>query len=84
MNETENIQNQKTEAETRQLEINTILNLAANVGDEQTLRAICEVMDWDYEELKGEIDKLHEEQNTADAKALLEGVVPDDDSVVVE
>ena len=77
-NETENISNAKTEAETRQIEINTILNVAVNVGDEQTLKAICEVMDWDYEELQGQIDKMNEAQNTADAKALLEGVVTDE------
>lgn len=77
-NDTENIQNEKVKAETRQLEVNTILNIAANVGDEQTLKAICEVMDWDYEELKGEVEKLKEEQSTADAKAKLEGVVTDE------
>lgn len=77
-NETENIQNAKTEAETRQIEVNTILNVAANVGDEQTLKALCEVLDWDYEELQGEVEKLKEEQSTADAKAVLEGVVTDE------
>lgn len=77
-NETENIQNAKVEAETRQIEINTILNVAANVGDEQTLKAICEVLEWDFDELQGQIEKLKEEQNTANAKAVLEGVVTDE------
>lgn len=77
-NETENIQNEKTKAETKQIEVNTILNIAANVGDEQTLRALCEVMEWDFEELQGQIEKLNEEQNTADAMATLEGVVTDE------
>lgn len=77
-NETENIQNEKAKAETRQIEVNTILNIAVNVGDEQTLKALCEIMDWDYEELKGQVDKMREEQDTADAKALLEGVETDD------
>ena len=74
-NETENIQNEKIKAETQQIQVNTILNVAANVGDDQTLKAICEVMDWDYKELQGEVEKLKEEQNTADARAMLEGVV---------
>ena len=78
-NETENISNAKIEAEIRQIEINTILNVAVNVGDEQTLKAICEVMDWDFKELQGQIEKLSEEQNTANAKALLEGVVTDEE-----
>lgn len=77
-NDTENIQNEKTEAETQQVKVNTILNIAANVGDEQTLKALCEVMDWDFEELQGQVEKLKEEQNLADARNTLEGVVADD------
>ena len=77
-NETENIANEKVKAEAQQIRINTILNVAANVGDEQTLRAICDELDLDYEELKGQVEKMNEEKNTADAKALLEGVVTDE------
>lgn len=78
-NETECIANEKTRAETKQLEVNTILNVAANVGDEQTLKAICEVMDWDFEELQGQLEQLKEEQATANAKKTLEGAVIDDE-----
>lgn len=74
-NETENIQNAKIEAEIKQLEINTILNIAANVGDEKALEAICSIMEWDYDELKGQVDKLKEEENTTNARDMLEGVV---------
>ena len=77
-NEQENVQNAKTEAETQQIRINTILNIAANVGDEQTLKAICDEMDWDFDELKGELDKINEPQNTLDAMTTLEGVVTDE------
>lgn len=77
-NETENIQNDKVAAETRQIEVNTILNMAANVGDEQTLKALCEVQEWDYEELKDQVEKMREEQNLATAKTTLEGVVTDE------
>ena len=76
-NETENIENEKAKAETKQIEVNTILNIAANVGDEQTLKALCEVMDWDFEGLKSQIENLKEEQNTAAAKAALDAVVTD-------
>lgn len=75
VNETENIANEKIKAETKQLEVNTILNAAANIGDEQTVKALCEVLDLDYEELKDQIEKIKEEQNTADAKATLQDVV---------
>ena len=77
-NETENIANEKIKAETQQIRINTILNVAANVGDEQTLKAICDELDLDYEEIKGQVEKMNAGQSTADAKALLEGVVTDE------
>jgi SPP1 family phage portal protein len=74
-NEQENVQNAKTEAEAQQIRINTILNIAANVGDEQTLTAICEEMDWDFDDLK---DQLEEQNDTMTAMATLEGVVTDE------
>ena len=77
-NETENIANEKVKAETKQIEVNTVLNVAANVGDEQTLKALCEVMEWDYEELKEQVEKMQEGQNTANAQAILEGVMTDE------
>lgn len=76
-NETENIANDKIKAETQQIEINTILNVAVNIGDEQTLKLICEQLDLDFEEMKGQLEKLQEEKNTADAKDALNNIVPD-------
>lgn len=73
-NEQENVQNAKAEAETQQIRINTILNIAANVGDEQTLKAICDEMDWDFDELKDQL----EQNDPDDALATLEGVVTDE------
>lgn len=77
-NETENIQNAKIKAETQQIRINTILNVATNVGDEQTLKAICDELDLDYEELKDQVEKMNESKSTANARATLEGVVTDE------
>jgi hypothetical protein len=74
-NEQENILNAKTEAETQQIKVNTILNVAANVGDEQTLKAICEELDWDFDEVQEQVEKLNEDRNTLDAMNTLEGVV---------
>lgn len=73
-NETENITNAKIEAETKQLEINTILNIAANVGDEQTLKALCDIMEWDFEELQGAIKRQQEEDDLAAAQSALDGI----------
>ena len=78
-NETENIANEKTKAETKQVEINTILNAAAVIGDEKTLQLICEELDIDFEEIKGELEKLKEEQNLIDTKKTLEGVIVDEE-----
>lgn len=77
-NETENIANEKVKAETKQIEVNTVLNVAANVGDEQTLKALCEVMEWPFEELKDQVEKMQEGQNTANAQAILEGMMTDE------
>ena len=78
-NEQETIQNAKTEADTRQVEVNTILNVAANIGEEKALEAICTVMDWDYDELSSELKKRQEEaQSTANAQAILDGVIVDE------
>ena len=76
-NKTENAQNAKVEAETRQIEVNTILNAAANIGDEKTLQALCDVMEWDYEEIQRALQKQAEEGLTA-AQNTLDGVVPED------
>ena len=81
-NESENIANEKTKAETKQIEINTILNAAAVIGDEKTLQMICEELDIDFEEVKGELEKLKEAQNLVDAKGTLNNVIPEDEPVV--
>lgn len=78
-NETENIQNAKTEAETKQVEINTILNAATVIGDEKTLQLICESLDIDYEEIKDQVEEIQEEQKLKEAKKTLEGVLTDDE-----
>lgn len=78
-NEQEDAQNAKTEAETQQIRINTILNVAANVGDEQTLKAICEEMDWDFDELEGQLEQMNESKDTLNAMATLGGVVTDEE-----
>ena len=78
-NESENISNAKIEAETRQIEVNTVLNVAAQIGDEKALQAICDIMEWDFEELQGELEKLKGEQNTANAQSILDGIQTEED-----
>lgn len=77
-NEQENAQIAQIEAQTEQLKINTILNVATVIGDEEALKAICGILDLDFEELQGQLEKLNEERNTAEAINALEGVVTDE------
>ena len=74
-NDTENIANDRIKAEIKQIQVNTILNVAANIGDEEALKAICEVLDLDFKELKGQLEKMQEEQNLAQAQNALEGAI---------
>jgi SPP1 family phage portal protein len=85
-NESENISNEKIKAETKQVVINTILNVAERIGEEKAVQLICEELDIDFEEIKDELEKRKEEQNLADAKKTLEGDVIDeeDDDEIVE
>ena len=77
-NESENISNEKIKAETKQIVVNTILNVAAQIGEEKAVQLICEEFDIDFEEIKSELEKRKEEQNLADAKTTLEGVNVDE------
>lgn len=56
-NEQENATIEKTDAEKKQVEINTLLSLQSIIGDEQTIRMICDVLDIDYYKIKDQIPK---------------------------
>jgi len=75
-NAKENAEIEKIEAETEGVRLNNILNVAAQIGDEEALKAICDVLELDFDELKGQVEKLNEEQNTANAQALLNNTAP--------
>ena len=82
-NETDNATIKQTEASTRQIEINTILNVATYMDDETILKEICRVLDIDYEEVK---DKLPEKTEIApeSAEDTLNSIVPDDEGDIDE
>lgn len=77
-NEQENVQNDYTRAQTKQLEVNTVLNAAAQIGDEATLSALCAVLDLDPEEIKAQLDEAAQDAPEA-AQATLAQVVTDDE-----
>lgn len=78
-NQQENAQIAQIEAQTEQIRINNILSAATMIGDEETLKGICGVLDLDFDEVKGQLEKLNEPQNTADAQDTLDSVVTDDE-----
>ena len=78
-NDSENIASAKVEAETEQIRINTILNVAMIIGDDEALRLICEELDLNFDALKSQVEKLKEEQNLNDAQNVLYNVVVEDE-----
>lgn len=54
-NASDNAQIYKTEAETKQIEINTILGLHGVIDDKNVIKSICDVLEVDYEEVKNNI-----------------------------
>ena len=69
-NASDNAQIEKTEAETQQIKINTILDLASRIDDESILRLICEVIDLDFDDIKARIEK----NSVADLNAASEAL----------
>lgn len=56
-NATDNASIKKIEADTRAVEINTLLNLASKLDNDTVMKMICEQLDIDYEEIKDKLPK---------------------------
>lgn len=66
-NAADNAQIALTEAQTRQVQVNTLLSLLTQAPSEQVRKDLCTVMDWDYEDIK---DKFPDDP-TEDAQRAL-------------
>lgn len=75
-NAQENAQIELTEAQVRQTEINTILNVASILNDETIIKAICDWLDIDYEEIKDKLPK-NEGENTKETQKVLDNINTD-------
>jgi len=74
-NEQENAQNAYTEAQEQQTRINTLLAVAAYLDNETLMKAIAELLDLDWEEIKNKIPDPNEAENALkDAQGALDGV----------
>ena len=75
-NAQENAQIGLVEAQTRQAEITTLLNLAPQLDNETLMQLICEQLDIDYEEIKNKLPDPDEAKNEMmAAQTGLNGVV---------
>ena len=74
-NASENATIEKTDAETQQIRLNSLLNVASVLDDETILMSICEILDLDYEDVKDRVDKTDDLEN---AEQILNNIVPDD------
>lgn len=65
---------EKTEAETEQIKVNTVLNAANQLQDSETIiRAICEILDIDFEDIKERLDFSNPNIDLDIASKILEG-----------
>ena len=73
-NQQENAQIALTEAQKKQIMINTLLTLATYLDNETLMQNVCEVLDIDYEEIKDKLPDPDEASNSIiDANKELEG-----------
>lgn len=79
-NALETAQIELIEAQRKQAEITTILNLAGTIDDETKLQLICEQLDIDYEDIKDKVPQP-EDDPTAAAQATLAGIQTEDDVI---
>ena len=78
-NAQENAQIELTDAQRRQVEINTIMSLQTVVGDDTRLRLIAEQLDIDYDELKADAPTPEDDINSPYvAKQALAQVPPEE------
>lgn len=76
-NAQENAQIELTDAQRKQTEITTLLNLASHLDDETLMQLICEQLDIDYNDIKDKLPQ-QEEYPTAAAQAALQNIQTDD------
>jgi SPP1 family phage portal protein len=77
-NAADNAQMDLVDAQRRQTEINTILNLQTVIDDETRLQLICEQLDLDYNDLKDKAPKPEPENTEAEARLALGNITPED------
>ena len=78
-NAQENAQIELTDAQRKQTEITTLLNLANHLDDETRMQLICEQLDIDYNEIKDKLPKSGEVVDPYSPQSALEAIQTEDD-----
>lgn len=73
-NAQDNAQIELTDAQRKQTEINTLLSLESTLGNTLMVQNICEALDLDYEEIKGELPDV----DSNDIQGALNDIVTED------
>ena len=76
-NASDNANIEKLEAETAQIKVNTLLNAAAELGEESILEALCDLLDLDISKVKKALNE-RTENDAGQALTALQEVVPDE------
>ena len=74
-NAQENAQIELTEAQRKQTEITTLLNLATHIDNETIVQLICEQLDIDYNDIKNKLPKEDESVDLFKVQSALDAVV---------
>ena len=78
-NAQENAQIELVEAQRKQTEVTTLLNLATQLDNETLMQLICEQLDIDYDDIKGKLpDPMEAENAILNAQTALNEVGEDD------
>lgn len=81
-NSQENAQIKLIEAQTRQAEISTLLNIESRLGNEVFMELVCEQLELDYDDIKDKLPKPEENNDpysAGAARGALSAIIPDDE-----
>lgn len=78
-NASDNAQIELTDAQKQQVQINTLLDLATYLDNETLMQNICDVLDIDYEDIKGKLPQP-DSNDPYKAKAALDAATAEDEN----
>ena len=80
-NAADNAQIELTDAQKRQTEVNTLLNLAAHLDNETMMQLICEQLDIDYDDIKGKLPNPDADDPYQQQSVILDSIPTEGDVI---